>query len=175
VRKVKKVGTGRKAVSTPRRAAERVTTRAAKKTVRKAAARTAIVAKPARKVAGKRVNKAGKAVKAAPSAKSGKTKPGGKAKKRVVQSSKRVVAVIDPEFRVRSLDPQQKCGAATTVEELYRVDELVGSGRTAHLVFLDRHGWYCVHGQNCPAVAYARKFGDRERRHGPTHNGRMRA
>ena len=26
-----------------------------------------------------------------------------------------------------------------------------------HLVFFDRHGWYCVHGRDCPAVQAAQK------------------
>ena len=29
--------------------------------------------------------------------------------------------------------------------------------RTAHLVFFDRHGWYCEHGRTCPAVGHAKK------------------
>lgn len=98
--------------------------------------------------------------------------------KKVSAKNARVARSLPPAeeiFRIRELDPQQKCGPATSVEELYRVDELVGNGRTAHLVFLDRHGWYCVHGRNCPAVGPARTFGDRARRNGPTHNGRMRA
>ena len=42
---------------------------------------------------------------------------------------------------------------------LYRVDELLDGAPTAHLVFFDRHGWYCEHGRHCPAVADARKHG----------------
>jgi len=29
---------------------------------------------------------------------------------------------------------------------------------TAHLVFFDRHGWYCEHGRTCPAVGHAKKY-----------------
>jgi hypothetical protein len=63
---------------------------------------------------------------------------------------------------VRELDPQRKCGEGTSVQFLYRVDETVDGRATAHLVFFDRHGWYCEHGRTCPAVAYAKK-----------HNGRI--
>ena len=58
---------------------------------------------------------------------------------------------------VRELDPQRKCGEGTSVQFLYRVDETVDGRATAHLVFFDRHGWYCEHGRTCPAVAHARK------------------
>jgi hypothetical protein len=59
-------------------------------------------------------------------------------------------------MRIRELDPQAACGQGTTVMQLFRVDHLPGSD-TAHLVFFDRHGWYCVHGRECPAVAAVRK------------------
>lgn len=62
---------------------------------------------------------------------------------------------------VRALDPQRKCGAATTVQYLFRVDETVDGRVKAHLVFFDRHGWYCEHGRTCPAVTHARKHGGR--------------
>jgi hypothetical protein len=58
---------------------------------------------------------------------------------------------------VRELDPQQKCGEGTSVQFLYRVDETVDERTTTHLVFFDRHGWYCEHGRTCPAVAHAKK------------------
>lgn len=61
--------------------------------------------------------------------------------------------------RIRELDPLAKCGSETSVQFLYRVDELVDGAPTAHLVFFDRHGWYCEHGRNCPAVADVRKLG----------------
>ena len=59
---------------------------------------------------------------------------------------------------VKRLDPLRKCGPNTTVQFLYRVDEEVDGRSTAHLVFYDRHGWYCEHGRTCPAVGHARKF-----------------
>lgn len=58
---------------------------------------------------------------------------------------------------VRALDPLRKCGLGTSVQSLYRVDERTEGRTTTHLVFLDRHGWYCEHGRNCPAVAHARR------------------
>jgi hypothetical protein len=58
---------------------------------------------------------------------------------------------------VKPLDPQQKCGVGTSVQALYRVDETVDGRMTHHLVFLDRHGWYCEHGRTCPAVGHAKK------------------
>ena len=78
-------------------------------------------------------------------------------------------------FRVRELDPIAKCGAATSVRRLFRVDESNDGVVRPHLVFLDQHGWYCEHGRDCPAVPHARTFGDRARHTGPTQNGRMRA
>ena len=67
--------------------------------------------------------------------------------------------ITTPAIRVavRELDPQRKCGDGTSVQFLYRVDETVDGRATAHLVFFDRHGWYCEHGRTCPAVAHARK------------------
>jgi len=59
---------------------------------------------------------------------------------------------------VKPLDPLRKCGPKTTVQFLYRVDEQVDGRTTPHLVFFDRHGWYCEHGRSCPAVGHARKF-----------------
>jgi len=59
------------------------------------------------------------------------------------------------------LDPVDKCGRRTTVQRLIRVDEMIDHEREAHLVFLDRHGWYCEHGRACPAVGHARKHAER--------------
>jgi hypothetical protein len=38
-----------------------------------------------------------------------------------------------------------------------------------HLVFLDRHGWYCVHGRDCPAVKAAQQC---DRKNGRTTSQR---
>jgi hypothetical protein len=81
------------------------------------------------------------------------------------------------EFRVRELDAQQKCGPGTSVERLFRVDERADGPPKAHLVFLDRrHGWYCEHGVECPAVGHARRIGEAGSQYnGRTNNGGMRA
>ena len=55
-------------------------------------------------------------------------------------------------IKFRELDPVAKCGPDTSVEQLFRVDELLDGRPTIHLVFFDRHGWYCVHGPGCVAV-----------------------
>lgn len=60
-------------------------------------------------------------------------------------------------MRIRELDPQAACGQGTTVLQLFRVDDLPFGNETTHLVFFDRHGWYCEHGRECPAVAAVRK------------------
>jgi hypothetical protein len=81
-------------------------------------------------------------------------------------AAKRALAVVRgrtaerPVVRVavKPLDPLRKCGPNTSVQFLYRVDERVDGRSTAHLVFFDRHGWYCEHGRTCPAVGHARKF-----------------
>lgn len=59
---------------------------------------------------------------------------------------------------VKPLEPQAKCGAGTSVQHLFKVDRTVDGKTTAHLVFFDRHGWYCEHGRNCPAVEHAKKY-----------------
>jgi hypothetical protein len=67
-------------------------------------------------------------------------------------------------IRFRELDPITRCGPNTSVEQLYRVDELLDGRPTVHLVFFDRHGWYCVHGAACVAVTDVRKeLRERER------------
>ena len=82
---------------------------------------------------------------------------------RTVRKGKRPVvkqAAVPRTVKIRELDPVVKCGPDTSVQFLYRVDEqLGGAPLTAHLVFFDRHGWYCEHGRNCPAVADVRKHG----------------
>ena len=72
----------------------------------------------------------------------------------------RGAAATVPQRRVAvtPLDPLRKCGPNTSVQALYRVDESVDGRRTPHLVFYDRHGWYCEHGRSCPAVGDAKKY-----------------
>ena len=63
-----------------------------------------------------------------------------------------------PELQIRRLDPLRVCGERTSVVQLFRVDEELTEGKAAgarqvHLVFNDRHGWYCEHGRSCHAVS----------------------
>ena len=78
---------------------------------------------------------------------------------KVLRGRKAVSAAPVVTVAVKALDPLRKCGPNTTVQLMYRVDESVDGRRTAHLVFFDRHGWYCEHGRTCPAVGHARKHG----------------
>ncbi len=56
---------------------------------------------------------------------------------------------------VERLDPRANVGPRTGVEALVRVR--LRATESPHLVFHDRHGWYCeAHGPTCPAVAVAR-------------------
>ena len=102
--------------------------------------------------------------------KSAKTERG--RKKHAPSGAKRDAAAT---FKVRELDPVAKCGTGTSVRRLFRIDECVDGVMRPHLVFLDRHGWYCEHGRDCPAVSQVRTTGDSARPLGPTNNGRMRA
>jgi len=104
--------------------------------------------------------------------KSAKSKKAAKPAKSVAKAAAGSVA---SRFEVRELDPVRKCGPDTSVQQLYRVDEHTNGQARAHLVFFDRHGWYCEHGRDCPAVAPARKAGIHAHHTGPTHNGRTRA
>ena len=59
---------------------------------------------------------------------------------------------------IEPLNPWLVCGPDTSVEELWRVKELVGSVKTFHLVFFDKYGWYCEHGRECRAVTDVRRL-----------------
>jgi len=93
-------------------------------------------------------------------------KHGGKSTTATKRAGERALAAVRgrasqaPVVRVaiKPLDPLRKCGPNTSVQFLYRVDEQVDGRSTAHLVFFDRHGWYCEHGRSCPAVGHAQKF-----------------
>jgi hypothetical protein len=74
-------------------------------------------------------------------------------------------AQVERKVKVRSLDPIQLCGKGTSVTRLYRVEETLDHTRIHHLVFFDRHGWYCEHGTQCSAVKDVQKF-TRNGRHG---------
>jgi hypothetical protein len=101
-----------------------------------------------------------------------KTTSRGRAKAKLTDAKASVA-----QFRVKELNAQQKCGQGTSVERLFRVDETADGAAKAHLVFLDRrHGWYCEHGVECPAVTQAKRIGEADRQHtGRTNNGGMRA
>ena len=84
--------------------------------------------------------------------------PRGKAKKGGARTGTKVVAPAKPELQIRELDPLRVCGERTSVVQLFRVDEQLVEGKVAgarqvHLVFNDRHGWYCEHGRSCHAVS----------------------
>ena len=78
-------------------------------------------------------------------------------------------------YRVRELEPQDKCGPGTTVQQLYRVDESGNGPSRVHLVFFDRHGWYCEHDRDCPAVIHAKRIGSKRKPLDGFNNGRTRA
>jgi hypothetical protein len=59
---------------------------------------------------------------------------------------------------IRPIDPIEKCGKGTSVTRLYRVEERLDQTRINHLVFFDRHGWYCEHGKQCSVVKDVQKF-----------------
>lgn len=61
-------------------------------------------------------------------------------------------------IRIREMDPLEMCGKGTTVTRLYRVAESLDQRRIHHLVFFDRHGWYCEHGKQCSVVKDVQKF-----------------
>ena len=86
-----------------------------------------------------------------------------------------VKAPLPREIYIKALDPLRKCGPNTSVMHMFRVDESIGGAHAAtHLVFYDRHGWYCVHGRTCQAVEDVRKHGG-VKQVGLDYNGRMRA
>ena len=60
--------------------------------------------------------------------------------------------------RIREKDPSLVCGKATSVERVFRVEEKLETSTNLHLVFFDRHGWYCEHGAQCQAVSDVKKF-----------------
>lgn len=81
----------------------------------------------------------------------------GTGRKKGVGSGAKEIAPPTKLMRIRALDPQATCGQGTTVLQLFRVDDLPFGSYTTHLVFFDRHGWYCEHGRECPAVAAVRR------------------
>jgi hypothetical protein len=84
-------------------------------------------------------------------------RPKGSAKPRFKVGSRRSPPPTVVKVVVKPLEPRHKCGSGTSVQLLFRVDETVDGRSTKHLVFFDRHGWYCEHGRHCPAVGHAKK------------------
>ena len=60
--------------------------------------------------------------------------------------------------KIKELNAQGKCGPGTSVVHLFRVDEVRDGTPAVHLVFFDRHGWYCEHGRSCHAVDDVRRL-----------------
>ena len=88
----------------------------------------------------------------------GKANKPGAVRKQSGKAAKKVAKPPPPSFRVRALDPVQKCGPGTSVQLLYRIEESPAGGTArTHLVFFDRHGWYCEHGRDCLAVPHAQR------------------
>ena len=77
----------------------------------------------------------------------------GKGRKHLAQ--KEPVRVV----QIKQLDPFARCGPRTSVVHLYRVEERLDGESSVHLVFFDRHGWYCEHGKTCRAVDDLRRNG----------------
>lgn len=94
--------------------------------------------------------------------------PGTRVKKPAVKRRSAEVAV--PMLVIRELDPVRVCGRRTSVVALFRVEEkaerpstrttkrTTAGERQVHLVFNDRHGWYCEHGRSCHAVSAVMKL-----------------
>lgn len=82
-----------------------------------------------------------------------------KAQKRPVSGQRRTTPTAKPpkDVRIRQLDPQAICGPRTQVQQLFRVHDLLDGKPTVHLVYFDRHGWYCEHGPTCRAVDHVRR------------------
>ena len=78
--------------------------------------------------------------------------------RRSLNSSRKEKAQVVRRVRIRPMDPVQMCGKGTSVTKLYRVEETTDQTRIHHLVFFDRHGWYCEHGKQCGAVGDVQKF-----------------
>ena len=62
------------------------------------------------------------------------------------------------KVRISEKDPARMCGKGTSVERVFRVEEENAKVRLLHLVFFDRHGWYCEHGAQCTAVSDVKKY-----------------
>jgi hypothetical protein len=78
--------------------------------------------------------------------------------RRSIKGRRKEKPEVTRKVRIRAMDPVEKCGKGTTVTQLYRVEETLDQTRLHHLVFFDRHGWYCEHGKQCSVVKDVQKF-----------------
>jgi hypothetical protein len=78
--------------------------------------------------------------------------------RRSIKGRRKEKAEVRRTVKVKALDPLEMCGKGTTVTRLFRVEERLDQARVHHLVFFDRHGWYCEHGKQCSVVKDVQKF-----------------
>jgi hypothetical protein len=78
--------------------------------------------------------------------------------RRSINGRRKKKADVTRTVRIRPMDPIVKCGKGTSVTQMYRVEEKLDQTRISHLVFFDRHGWYCEHGKQCSVVKDVQKF-----------------
>ena len=78
--------------------------------------------------------------------------------RRKITKRRKEKSVVERKVKVKAVDPIEMCGKGTTVTRLYRVEEKLDNTRIHHLVFFDRHGWYCEHGKQCSVVKDVQKF-----------------
>jgi hypothetical protein len=78
--------------------------------------------------------------------------------RRNIKGGKKEIAQAKRKVRIREMDPLDMCGKGTSVTQLFRVEERFDETTIHHLVFFDRHGWYCEHGKQCGAVSDVQKF-----------------
>jgi len=78
--------------------------------------------------------------------------------RRSIKGRRKEKAEAKRSVRIKPMDPAQMCGKGTSVTRLYRVEERLDETRIHHLVFFDRHGWYCEHGKQCGVVKDVQEF-----------------
>jgi hypothetical protein len=78
--------------------------------------------------------------------------------RRSIKGRRKGKAEVKRTVRIRPMNPIEMCGKGTSVTQLFRVQEQLDHTRINHLVFFDRHGWYCEHGKQCGVVKDVQKF-----------------
>jgi hypothetical protein len=78
--------------------------------------------------------------------------------RRSIKGRRKEKTEVKRSIKIRPMDPVEKCGKGTSVTQLYQVQERLDETRINHLVFFDRHGWYCEHGKQCGVVKDVQKF-----------------